>query len=99
MITHVTELAAQSNAIGSFAAATKQGKTSLDSFFVDVVKSGATVERVKRELIDVTKTLRRVKVSKYITVEDFARDVLKVDLVPGLAHMMIINFFVSTSAY
>ena len=85
----VTQQAAQG--ISSFAAATKQGKTSLDSFFVDVVKSGATVERAKRELIDVTETLRRVKVSKYITVDDFARDVLKVDLVPGAAYYQLVK--------
>ena len=85
----VTQQATQG--ISSFAAATKQGKTSLDSFFVDVVKSGATVERAKRELTDVTKTLRRVKVSKYITVEDFARDVLKVDLVPGAAYYQLVK--------
>jgi len=85
----VTQQATQG--ISSFAAATKQGKTSLDSFFVDVVKTGATVERAKRELTDVTKTLRRVKVSKYITVEDFARDVLKVDLVPGAAYYQLVK--------
>lgn len=85
----VTQQATQG--ISGFAAATKQGKTSLDSFFVDVVKSGATVERAKRELTDVTKTLRRVKVSKYITVEDFARDVLKVDLVPGAAYYQLVK--------
>lgn len=85
----VTQQATQG--ISQFAAATKQGKTSLDSFFVDVVKTGATVERAKRELSDVTKTLRRVKVNKYITVEDFARDVLKVDLVPGAAYYQLVK--------
>lgn len=85
----VTQQATQG--ISSFAAATKQGKTSLDSFFVDVVKTGATVERAKRELTDVTKTLRRVKVSKYITIEDFARDVLKVNLVPGAAYYQLVK--------
>lgn len=85
----VTQQATQG--ISQFAAATKQGKTSLDSFFVDVVKTGATVERAKRELSDVTKTLRRVKVNKYITVEDFARDVLKVDLIPGAAYYQLVK--------
>lgn len=85
----VTQQATQG--ISQFAAATKHGKTSLDSFFVDVVKTGATVERAKRELSDVTKTLRRVKVNKYITVEDFARDVLKVDLIPGAAYYQLVK--------
>ena len=85
----VTQQATQG--ISQFAAATKQGKTSLDSFFVDVVKTGATIERAKRELSDVTKTLRRVKVNKYITVEDFARDVLKVDLIPGAAYYQLVK--------
>lgn len=85
----VTQQATQG--ISQFAAATKQGKTSLDSFFVDVVKTGATVERAKRELSDVTKTLRRVKVNRYVTVEDFARDVLKVDLIPGAAYYQLVK--------
>ena len=38
-----------------------------------------------------TRTLRRVKVSKYITVEDFAQDVLKVDLVPGAAYYQLVK--------
>ena len=85
----VTQQATQG--ISQFAAATKQGKTSLDSFFVDVVKTGATVERAKRELSDVTKTLRRVKVNRYVAVEDFARDVLKVDLIPGAAYYQLVK--------
>lgn len=85
----ITKQAAQG--ISNFAAATKQGRTKLDSFFVDVVKTGATVARAKRELSDITASLRRVKVSKYISVEDFVRGVLKIDLIPGAVYYQLVK--------
>src|SRR6185369_3427848 len=76
----VTQQAAQG--VSNYATARSAGKTKIDSFFVDVVAQGVTVERVKKELRDITSSLRRRKIAAFVALKDFVEKELKLTLVP-----------------
>ena len=65
------------------------GKSTMDSFFVDVVKAGFTAAECRKQLADVTSTLRVRKVNKFDEVETFVRDVLGETYSPGCGYYQI----------
>lgn len=80
----VTQQAAQG--VSNYATARSAGKTKIDSFFVDVVAQGVTVERVRKELRDITSSLRRRKITSFVALKDFVEKELKLTLVPGAGY-------------
>lgn len=69
--------------------AVKQGKTKLDSFFVDVVAAGLDVAKAKRELRDITSSLRRRKIGKFEEVKPYVETELKKVYVDGAAYYQL----------
>jgi len=80
----VTQQAAQG--VSNYAQARSVGKTKMDSFFVDVVASAITPERVKKELRDITSSLRVRKINKFEVMKDYVETELKLTLVPGAGY-------------
>ncbi len=80
----VTQQAAQG--VSNYAQARSAGKTKMDSFFVDVVASAITPERVKKELRDITSSLRVRKINKFEVMKDYVETELKLTLVPGAGY-------------
>lgn len=80
----VTAQAAQG--VSDYAVARSVGKTKIDSFFVDVIAQGITPERVRKELRDITSSLRRRKIANFVALKDFVEKELKLTLVPGAGY-------------
>lgn len=80
----VTAQAAQG--VSNYAQARSAGKTKMDSFFVDVVANAITPERVKKELRDITSSLRVRKINKFEVMKDYVEKELKLTLVPGAGY-------------
>lgn len=72
--------------IDQFVNARKQGKTKVDSFFVDVVATGLDVAKAKKELRDITSSLRRRKIGKFEEVKPYVETELKKTYVPGAGY-------------
>ena len=86
-LTAVTTQASQG--IQQYAAAVKSGKTAIDTFFVDVVKQGITVAAAKSQLRDITSSLRRRKINKFVEMADFVKNELKREYVPGAGYYQV----------
>lgn len=80
----VTQQAAQG--VSNYATARSAGKTKIDSFFVDVVAQGITPERIKKELRDITSSLRCRKISKFEVLKDYVEKELKLQFVEGAGY-------------
>jgi hypothetical protein len=80
----VTQQAAQG--VSSYAATRSAGKAKMDSFFVDVVAQNITPDRVRKELRDITSSLRRRKIQAFVALKDFVEKELKLTLVPGAGY-------------
>lgn len=85
----VTQQAAQG--VSNYAKATRAGKTKIDSFFVDVVAAGITVEKAKSSLRDLKALLRVRKINNFVDVKSFVEKELKLTLVPGAAYYQLQN--------
>lgn len=83
----VTQQAAQG--VSNYAVARSAGKTKLDSFFVDVVAAGLDVAKAKRELRDITSSLRRRKIGKFEEVKPYVENELKKVYVDGAAYYQL----------
>lgn len=75
--------------VQQYSATRSAGKSTIDSFFVDVVKAGFTAAECRKQLADVTSTLRVRRVNKFDEVETFVRDVLGETYSPGCGYYQI----------
>lgn len=80
----VTQQAAQG--VSNYAVARSAGKTKIDSFFVDVVAQGITPDRIRKELRDITSSLRCRKISKFEVLKDYVEKELKLQFVEGAGY-------------
>lgn len=75
--------------VSAYATAVKSGKAAVDTFFVDVVKQGITVAAAKSQLRDITSSLRRRKISKFVEMADYVKNELKREYVPGAGYYQV----------
>jgi len=75
--------------VAQFSAARKAGQTKLDSFFVDVIAQGITIEHLKKELRDITSSLRRRKITVFAEIKQFVEVELKRAFVHGAGYYQL----------
>lgn len=88
--TDLTKITTQvTQGVSTYAAAVKSGKSAIDTFFIDAVKQGITVAAAKAQLRDITSSLRRRKISKFVEMEVFVKTELKREYVPGAGYYQV----------
>lgn len=88
--TDLTKITTQvTQGVSTYAAAVKSGKSAVDTFFIDAVKQGITIAAAKSQLRDITSSLRRRKISKFVEMEAFVKTELKREYVPGAGYYQV----------